>query len=71
MSEQVEFEVEEWQQRVDDLRIANERLREKNSNLQDTCDSLIVEATNLREQLKYANSVISRLRNHIAQGIEL
>jgi uncharacterized coiled-coil DUF342 family protein len=71
MNEQVEFEVEEWQRRVDDLRVANERLREKNDSLQDAWDSLIVEATNLREQLKYTNSLVSRLRNHIAQGIEL
>lgn len=71
MSEQVEIQIEELLSRIDDLNIANQALREKNDNLKDACDSLIVEATNLREQLKYANSVISRLRNHIAQGIEL
>jgi len=71
MSGQVEFEVEEWQQRVDDLRVANERLREKNDVLSDTADSLMDEVSSLRDQLKHANSIISRLRNHIAQGIEL
>ena len=68
---EVEFELEEWQDRVDALRIANEHLRDERNRLKDAADSLHIELEACRVALKQANSVISRLRNHIAQGIEL
>lgn len=71
MNEQAEIQIEELLNRIDDLRIANQVLLEKNNNFKDALDSFILETTMLRHQLKEANSIISRLRNHIAQGIEL
>lgn len=66
-----QFEIEALEERLDDLRMANERLREERDNLADTADSLAGELQAVQYQLKVASSVISRLRNHIAQGIEL
>ena len=71
MSVEVEFELEQWQDRVDALRIANEVLREERDRYRDAAESLHAELEACRATVKQANSVISRLRNHISQGIEL
>jgi chromosome segregation ATPase len=69
--DEIEFELEEWQNRCDALRVANEKLRDERDDLRDAADSLHEELEATRYALKQANSVISRLRTHIAQGIEL
>ena len=71
MNEQAEFELEEWQTRVDELRVALDRVREERDNLKDAASSLAAELDNTKNVLKIANSTIERLRLHIQQGIEL
>ena len=71
MNDDIAFELEEWQNRVDALRVANERLREERDHARDAADSLHDELEEYKSRLSQATSVISRLRNHIAQGIEL
>ena len=71
MNEQAEFELEEWQTRVDELRVALDRVREERDNLKDAASSLAAELDNTKNVLKVANSTIERLRLHIQQGIEL
>jgi hypothetical protein len=67
----IEFELEQYKDRVDAMQMANELLREERDRLKDAADSLHAELEACRLIVKQANSVISRLRNHIAQGIEL
>ena len=62
MIDEIEFELEERQNRVDALRIANEKLRDERDDLKDAADSLHEELEATRYALKQANSVISRLR---------
>jgi uncharacterized membrane protein len=71
VNEQAEFELEEWQTRVDELRVALDRVREERDNLKDAASSLAAELDNTKNVLKVANSTIERLRLHIQQGIEL
>jgi uncharacterized membrane protein len=71
VNEQAEFELEEWQTRVDELRVALDRVREERDNLKDAASSLAAELDNTKNVLKIANSTIERLRLHIQQGIEL
>jgi two-component sensor histidine kinase len=67
----IEFELEQYKDRVDAMNLANELLREERDRFKDAADSLHAELEACRLALKQADSVISRLRNHIAQGIEL
>ena len=67
----IEFELEQWQDRVDAMNLANELLRAERDRYKDAADSLHAELEACKQTLKQAESVISRLRTHIAQGIEL
>ncbi len=67
----IEFELEQYKDRVDAMQMANELLREERDRLKDAADSLHLELDACRAVLKQAESVISRLRTHIAQGVEL
>jgi DnaJ-domain-containing protein 1 len=67
----IEFELEQYKDRVDAMQIANELLREERDRYKDVADSLHTELEACKQTLKQADSVISRLRNHIAQGVEL
>jgi chromosome segregation ATPase len=67
----IEFELEQYKDRVDAMQMANEMLREERDRLKDASDSLHLELDACRATLKQAESVISRLRTHIAQGVEL
>ncbi len=67
----IEFELEQYKDRVDAMQMANELLREERDRLKDAADSLHAELDACRATLKQAESVISRLRTHIAQGVEL
>lgn len=71
MSEQADFEIEEWQTRVDDLRVALDRVREERDNLKDAAASLAVELEMLKKMHRQATATVERLRLHIQQGIEL
>jgi hypothetical protein len=66
VTDEIEFELEEWQNRCDALRLRDER-----DDLKDVAEDLHNELEDTRRRLKEATSVISRLRTHIAQGIEL
>jgi predicted nuclease with TOPRIM domain len=67
----IEFELEQYKDRVDAMQMANELLREERDRLKDAADSLHTELELSKQTLKQAESVISRLRTHIAQGVEL
>jgi hypothetical protein len=67
----IEFELEQYKDRVDAMQMANELLREERDRYKDAADSLHAELDACRATLKQAESVISRLRTHIAQGVEL
>ena len=67
----IEFELEQYKDRVDAMNLANELLRDERDRFKDAADSLHTELEACRLALKQSDSVISRLRNHIAQGIEL
>ena len=67
----IEFELEQYKDRVDALQLANELLREERDKYKDASDSLHTELEACKQTLKQADSVISRLRTHIAQGVEL
>ena len=67
----IEFELEQYKDRVDALQLANELLREERDRCKDVADSLHAELEASKQTLKQAESVISRLRTHIAQGVEL
>lgn len=71
VSNDTEFEIEYWQDRVDALAVTNEALQEERDRYMDAAESLAQELDTLKATMKQAESVISRLRNHIAQGIEL
>jgi conjugal transfer/entry exclusion protein len=67
----IEFELEQYKDRVDAMQMANELLREERDRYKDAADSLHAELDACRAVLKQTESVISRLRTHIAQGVEL
>ena len=67
----IEFELEQYKDRVDAMQMANELLREERDRYKDAAESLNKELDACRATLKQAESVISRLRTHIAQGVEL
>jgi DnaJ-domain-containing protein 1 len=67
----IEFELEQYKDRVDAMQIANELLREERDRYKDAADSLHLELEACKQTLKQAESVISRLRTYIAQGVEL
>ena len=65
------FELEYWQTRVDDMQVIIDSLRSERDNLIDTANSLHQELENIKGYVKQSESIISRLRTHIAQGVEL
>lgn len=67
----IEFELEQYKDRVDAMQMANELLREERDRYKDASESLHTELEACKQTLKQAESVISRLRTHIAQGVEL
>ena len=67
----IEFELEQYKDRVDAMQMANELLREERDRYKDAAESLHTELEAYKQTLKQAESVISRLRTHIAQGVEL
>jgi predicted nucleic acid-binding Zn-ribbon protein len=67
----IEFELEQYKDRVDAMQMANELLREERDRFKDASESLHTELEACKQTLKQAESVISRLRTHIAQGVEL
>jgi hypothetical protein len=71
VSNDTEFELEYWQDRVDALAVTNQALQEERDRYMDAAESLAKELDALKATMKQAESVISRLRTHIAQGIEL
>ena len=71
MTYETEFELEYWQDRVDALAVTNQALQDERDRYMDASDSLMQELNHYKMYLKQAESIISRLRTHIAQGIEL
>jgi GH35 family endo-1,4-beta-xylanase len=67
----IEFELEQYKDRVDAMQIVNEVLREERDQYKDAAESIHTELEAFRLSLKQAESIISRLRTHIAQGVEL
>jgi len=67
----IEFELEQYKDRVDAMQIAHEVLRDERDRYKDAAESIHIELEACRLSLKQAESIISRLRTHIAQGIEL
>ena len=65
------FELEYWQTRVDDMQVIIDSLRTERDNALDTANSLHQELEQIKNYVKQSESIISRLRNHIAQGVEL
>lgn len=71
VSNETEFELEYWQDRVDALAVTNQALQDERDRYMDAAESLAQELDALKATMKQAESVISRLRTHIAQGVEL
>jgi predicted nucleic acid-binding Zn-ribbon protein len=65
------FELEYWQTRVDDMQVIIDSLRTERDNALDAANSLHQELEQIKNYVKQSESIISRLRNHIAQGVEL
>jgi archaellum component FlaC len=65
------FELEYWQTRVDDMQVIIDSLRTERDNALDAANSLHNELEQIKNYVKQSESIISRLRNHIAQGVEL
>ena len=65
------FELEYWQTRVDDMQVIIDSLRTERDNALDVANSLHQELEQIKSYVKQSESIISRLRNHIAQGVEL
>jgi hypothetical protein len=53
------------------MAVTNQALQEERDRYMDAADSLAQELDACKATIKQAESVISRLRNHIAQGVEL
>ena len=64
-------EIIELQTRVSELMVALERLTEQRDNAIDAAESLHQELEATKTHLREAHATVSRLRVHIAQGIEL
>ena len=64
-------EIVELQSRVAELSVALESVTEQRDSNRDIADSLFVELESTKAKLAIANSVVDRLRLHIAQGVEL
>lgn len=62
---------EEAQLRISELSTALGIVTEQRDNLNDSLNSLIEELDAAKEAYKISQTVIERLRLHIAQGIEL
>jgi two-component sensor histidine kinase len=67
----IEFELEQYKDRVDAMQMANELLREERDRFKDASESLHAELEACKQVLKQMDSIVSRLRTHIAQGVEL
>ena len=66
-----EYELEYWQARVDEMRVVLETVKAEREQLHDVATSLHEELEATKVLLKQSESIISRLRLHISQGIEL
>jgi len=64
-------EIAELQTRVAELSVALERVTEHRDEALDTAQSLHHELESTRLHLQKAHADVSRLRVHIAQGVEL
>jgi chromosome segregation ATPase len=64
-------EIIELQTRVSELMVALERLTEQRDNAIDAAESLHQELEATKTHLREAHATVSRLRVHIAQGVEL
>ena len=64
-------EIVELQTRVSELMVALERVTEQRDNALDAAQSLHTELDATKTHLREAHATVSRLRVHIAQGVEL
>ena len=64
-------EIVELQSRVAELSVALETVTEQRDSNRDISDSIYIELESTKAKLAIANSVVDRLRLHIAQGVEL
>jgi chromosome segregation ATPase len=64
-------EIVELQTRVAELSVALERVTEQRDNALDAAQSLHAELDATKTHLREAHATVSRLRVHIAQGVEL
>ena len=71
MTESMRAEMIEWQVRAADLQNSVERLREERDAARSSIDLLMHESASLEQKIHDQQSIIDRLRLHIAQGIEL
>jgi predicted nuclease with TOPRIM domain len=63
MSNDTEFELEYWQDRVDALAVTNQALQEERDRYMDAADSLAKELDALKATMKQAESIISTVTN--------
>lgn len=71
MTESMRAELIEWQARAADLQNSVERLREERDAARSSIDLLMHEIACLEQEIRKDQSIIDRLRLHIAQGVEL
>ena len=64
-------EIIELQTRVAELSVAMETVTEQRDSNREISDSIYIELESTKAKLAIANSVVDRLRLHIAQGVEL
>jgi predicted nucleic acid-binding Zn-ribbon protein len=67
----ISLQISELEMRVGELSTALERVTEERDQLRDAAESLMSELEACKATLKQSLSDISRLRIHIAQGLEL
>lgn len=65
------IELELWHQRVDELTVANERLKEERDAARSSVDLLMHDNAQLTDELKAVKAMIDRLRIALSQGAEL
>ena len=64
-------EIIELQQRVSELTVALELVTQSRDDAKDAADSLHHELEGARAHIRIQDQMLSRLRQHIAQGLEL
>jgi hypothetical protein len=65
------IELELWHQRVDELTVSNERLKEERDAARSSVDLLMHDNAQLTAELRMLNALIDRLRIALSQGAEL